>query len=401
MRYKAEMKRNMTIKLGYASAKVYKCSGGGCARPGCYASCAAEEDITGMKCKSIGGGCEGRYEFVRRISFVDCPGHEVLVWTMLTGTSVMDAALVVISAEEECPQMQTREHFKAVEALGLRDVVVVQNKLDCVTPEVAAKHEKQIKTFLKGTVAEDAPVVPVSAQFGINIDAILDVLANIPSPVRKLDASPRMSIVRSFDVNRPGASISDLKGGIAGGTLLQGVLRLHDDIEIRHGLISRDSTTGKLTSTPLYSRVTSLSSDAEKLDAAEPGYLIGVGTLLAPEVCRSDRLVGQVLGLRGTLPPVLSSIVIHFELTRRTADNDDGCKAERIRKGEALIVKIGSATTKATVLKVKDSRMEMMLETPVCADVGEKLSISRRLDGRWRLTGCATLFSGVEASRKD
>jgi translation initiation factor 2 subunit 3 len=152
---------------------VYKCSGGGCARPGCYASCAAKEDITGMKCKSIGGGCEGRYEFVRRISFVDCPGHEVLMWTMLTGTSVMDAALLVISAEEECPQMQTREHFKAVEALGLRGVVVVQNKLDCVTPEVAAKHEKQTKTFLKGTVAEDAPVVPVSAQFGINIDAIL------------------------------------------------------------------------------------------------------------------------------------------------------------------------------------------------------------------------------------
>jgi translation initiation factor 2 subunit 3 len=85
---------------------------------------------------------------------------------------------------------------------------------------------------LEETCAEDAPVVLVSAQFGININAVLDVLAYIPSPDRNLEDSPCMSIVRSFDINRPGASISDLKSGIAGGTLLQGILRLHDDIEI-------------------------------------------------------------------------------------------------------------------------------------------------------------------------
>jgi translation initiation factor 2 subunit 3 len=386
----------MTIKLGYAGARVYKCSEEGCARPGCYTSCGVGVDITGRECKR---GCEGRYEFVRRISFVDCPGHEVLMRTMLQGMSVMDAVLLVVSAEDECPQMQTREHFKAVEALGLGDVVVVQNKLDCVTLEVAAKHEKQIKTFLKGTVAEDAPVVPVSEQFGINVDAVLDILANIPSLVRNLETSLRMSIVRSFDVNRPCLGISDLKGGIAGGTLLQGILRLHNDIEIRPGLISRDATTGKLTSTPLYSRVTSLSSDAEKLDAAKPGYLIGVGTLLAPELCRGDRLVGQMLGLRGTLPPVFSAIVVQLDLTRRTPDIDDGGKTEKVRKGEGLMVNISSAMAKATVLKVKGSKMDMLLETPICADLGEKLTISRKRDGRWRLTGCATLLSGVEAER--
>jgi translation initiation factor 2 subunit 3 len=78
-------------------------------------------------------GCEGCYEFVKKISFVDCPGHEILMRTMLTGTIVMDAVFLVISAEEECPQMQTREHFKAVEALKLGNVVIVQGKIDCVT----------------------------------------------------------------------------------------------------------------------------------------------------------------------------------------------------------------------------------------------------------------------------
>jgi translation initiation factor 2 gamma subunit (eIF-2gamma) len=98
---------------------------------------------------------------------------------------------------------------------------------------------------------------------------------------------------------------------------------------------------------------------------------------------------------------VLFSIVVHFGLTRRTADNDDGCKAERIRKEEALMLNICSATTKATVLRVKSSRMEMALETLVCADVGEKFTISsKRDDGRWRLFGWAMLLEGVEAERK-
>jgi signal recognition particle receptor subunit beta len=161
MRHKVEMARNITIKLGYAAAKIYKCSEAGCLRPACYTSCGVEEDIIGLECWRK--GCEGRYEFVRTISFVDCPGHEVLMRTMLTGRSVMDAALLIISAEEECPQPQTREHLAAIEALGLTDVIVVQNKPDRISLDAAIRLEEQIKTFLEGTVAENAPVVPVSA----------------------------------------------------------------------------------------------------------------------------------------------------------------------------------------------------------------------------------------------
>ena len=77
--------------------------------------------------------------------------------TMLSGAAVMDGAILVIAANEPCPQPQTREHLAAIEAVGLKNLIVVQNKIDLVNREDALKNYDQIKSFIKGSIAADYP----------------------------------------------------------------------------------------------------------------------------------------------------------------------------------------------------------------------------------------------------
>ncbi|KAF1939603.1 P-loop containing nucleoside triphosphate hydrolase protein [Clathrospora elynae] len=329
MRHETEMARNITIKFGYAAAKIYNC----------------KQSMEGRKCQ--GEGYDGSYEPVRKISIVDSPVREILMRAMLMGTSVMDAALLIISAEEECPQPQTWEHLTTIETLRLTSVVMVQSKLDRMAADTARKYVEQVRAFLKGTSGEDAPIVPVSTQFGISIDVVHDMLVSIPLPVRDITSSARMRIVCSFD------------SSIAGGTLLEGVIRIDDDIEIRPGLISHDRAS------------------------AMPGGLIGVRMLVAPELCRGDQFIGQVLGLRGTLPPIFSVISVQFEILRRTTNRGEHRETERIRTGE-----------------VKCHEMELVLNSSVYADLGEKVTLSK-LDKRWRLAGWGVVVERLEAEMRD
>ena len=79
-----------------------------------------------------------------------------------------------------------------------------------------------------GTVAEGAPVIPISAQLKYNIEVICEYVVNkIPIPLRDFTAEPRLIIIRSFDVNKPGCEVDDLKGGVAGGSILKGVLKVN------------------------------------------------------------------------------------------------------------------------------------------------------------------------------
>lgn len=307
----------------------------------------------------------------------------------------MDAALLLIAGNESCPQPQTSEHLAAIEIMKLENIIILQNKVDLMREEVTQQHYESILKFIRGTVAEKSPVVPISAQLKINVDAVLDAIVHtIPVPVRDLSLEPRMIVIRSFDVNKPGAEIDDLKGGVAGGSILHGVLKLGDEIEIRPGIVSRDNS-GALKCTPLFSKVISLNSEGNDLKYAVPGGLIGVGTQIDPTLCRADRLVGFVLGLKGKLPDIYSEIEINFYLLRRllgvkTADGKQA-KVAKLAKNEVIMVNIGSTSTGAKVAAIKNDAAKLVLTSPVCTDIGEKVALSRRIDKHWRLIGWATI----------
>lgn len=156
VRFKDELERNITIKLGYANAKIYKCQEPTCPEPDCYRSFKSDKEIN-PKCQRP--GCPGRYKLVRHVSFVDCPGHDILMSTMLSGAAVMDAALLLIAGNESCPQPQTSEHLAAIEIMKLKHVIILQNKVDLMREESALEHEKSILKFIRGTIADGAPIV--------------------------------------------------------------------------------------------------------------------------------------------------------------------------------------------------------------------------------------------------
>lgn len=398
VRTKPELERNITIKLGYANAKIYKADPADDG-PGNYrAKGSSTPDVFEE---------DGRtWRLMRHVSFVDCPGHDILMATMLNGAAVMDAALLLIAGNEPCPQPQTSEHLAAVEIMQLGNIIILQNKVDLVKPTDAALQHEQIRKFVAGTVADSSPIIPISAVKKFNIDVVCEYLVHrIPVPRRDFTSPPRLIVIRSFDVNKPGESVDDLRGGVAGGSILQGVLRVGDEIEVRPGIVSKDSE-GNVRCVPIFSKVMSLFAEHNELEFAVPGGLIGVGTKIDPTLTRADRLVGQVLGLRGQLPDVFTEVEISYYLLRRllgvkTQDGGKQAKVQKLQPKETLMVNIGSTATGGKVLALREDtgRREdlarILLTQPVCTQEGEKIALSRRVDKHWRLIGWGQIRRGT------
>lgn len=403
VRFKNELERNITIKLGYANAKVFKCDDDTCPRPDCYSTFgSSKEDKPACKL------CGGPMTLMRHVSFVDCPGHDILMATMLNGAAVMDAALLLIAGNEPCPQPQTSEHLAAVEIMKLQNIIILQNKIDLVKQDAALAQADDIRAFVKGTVADGSPIIPISAQLKYNIDVIGEyIYKKIPVPVRDFTSDPKMIVIRSFDVNKPGEDVTELKGGVAGGSIIQGVLKVGDEIEIRPGLVSR-AADGGIRCVPLFTRIRSLLAEQNDLNYAVPGGLIGVGTSIDPTLTRADRLVGQVLGYREKLPSIFTELEISFYLLRRllgvkTDEGEKQGKVQKLTKGEILMVNIGSTSTGGRVLAVKGDLAKLQLTSPVCTEENEKVALSRRIDKHWRLIGWGHIRRGttIEPSKAD
>lgn len=404
IKHTGEKVQNITIKLGYANAKIYKCTK--CPEPTNFKSFGSEKDDK-VQCGNKlteGGNCTEVMQLVRHLSFVDCPGHDILMATMLTGAAVMDAALLLISADMKCPQPQTKEHLSAIEIMKLDKIIIVQNKIDLIfkKPNGPMKNYNEIQDFIKGTQAKKSPIVPISAQFKYNIEYLLQLLVSyIPLPVRDLQSPVRMIVIRSFDVNKPGCEIENLQGGVAGGSILRGILRIGDEVEIRPGLVSKFSSTGQLKCRPLRSRVVSLKTEENQLLYAIPGGLIGAGLNIDPHLSKNDRLVGNIIGQPGDLPDVCDELVIKNYLLRRlvgvnTKRNPGNDKVTRIVRGEVLLVNVGSTSSGAKVIATnsKAGQITIVLLKPVCTGFNEKVALSRKIGKNWRLIGWGEILSG-------
>lgn len=369
-----EIKRGISIKLGYAETPIFRCEG----KDG-------EEFFAREK---VDGSCK----LERVVSFVDAPGHETLMATMLSGSSIMNGALLVIAANERCPQPQTREHLIALEIMGIKNIIVVQNKIDLVTRERALESYKEIKTFLKGSVAENSPVIPVSAYHNSNIDTLLKAIQQImPSPEFDPSVSPRMYVARSFDVNRPGCDPSDLKGGVLGGSLVEGELVVGDEIEIVPGI--QMGKSGKQVWENVVTTITSLMAGKSSYERIRPGGLAAVGTRLDPFLTKGDSFTGRIVGRVGEVPPTIFSLTIDSNLLKRVVGFQEEQKVDPIRPKENLMLTVGTSNTVGLVNNARDGKIEITLKYPVAAFTGERVAIGRRISNRWRLIGYGNILS--------
>ncbi|MBU0461542.1 MAG: translation initiation factor IF-2 subunit gamma [Nanoarchaeota archaeon] len=363
-----ELKRGITIRLGYADVTFYYCN-----KCGHY--------TVKQKCS-----CGGEAVIVRKISLVDAPGHESLMATMLSGAAIMDGALLLIAANESCPQLQTKEHLMALEIAGIKNIVIVQNKVDLVKEDEAKKNFDQIKAFVKGTPYEDAPIVPISAQHRANIDVLIDAIEkHIPTPKRDLNKDPIMLIARSFDINKPGAPIDKLVGGILGGALIQGKLETGKEVELRPGRLVESH--GQKTYEPIKTEIVSINTGGVSVNEAVPGGSIGVMTKLDHSVVKADSLTGNILGYPGKLPPILTTLKLETHLLARVVGAKDELVVEPVKMAEMLMLNVNSAATVGVVNNLGKEEFTCALKLPVCAAVGARVTISRRVGARWRLIG--------------
>ena len=371
-----ELKRGITIRLGYADVIFRKC--GKC------------EGYKAYTTKEICQHCNSTTIPLRKVSFVDAPGHESLMATMLSGATIMDGALLLIAANEECPQPQTREHLMALQIIGIKHVIIVQNKIDLVSEEQALKNHEQIKNFLKGTNFENAQVIPISAQHRVGLDHLMQAIdENIPTPVRDQNKEPIMLVARSFDINKPGITPDKLVGGVLGGSLRQGILKVDDVIEIRPGrnVVEKNQQVWK----PLAARITSLNTGGQNLESVAPSGSIGVLTSLDPSIVKSDKLTGSLVGLPGKLPKVWNELILDVHLLQRVVGTKEELNVEPIKMTEPLMLNVNSAATVGFVVELKKNKIKCKLKLPVCADAGSRVTISRRIGNRFRLIGYGEL----------
>lgn len=367
-----EVKRGITIKLGYADVVVRKCD-----KCGTF--------TLKEKCEK----CILPTKESRRISFLDAPGHETLMATVVAASSIVDGALFIIAANEKCPQPQTLEHMLVLDAIGIKKVIVVQTKVDLVTKEQALQNYKEIKELVRGTALENAPIIPVSAVTNTNIDRLIQAINEvIPTPKREEGTEPLFFVARSFDVNLPGSEITKINGGVLGGSIVHGMLKEGDEIEILPGYITVKKERESYN--PIRTTIASLNANG-KVSEAHPGGLVGIATMLDPALTRADALAGSVVGKPGTLPPVLHEV----ELKVKPIKRQSVVFAETFVENEPLVLGIGTATTVGFVQgksKKNKSAYKLVLKKPVCCKAGDVAALLRRAGNRWHFYGTAEII---------
>ena len=311
---------------------------------------------------------------------------------MITGASIMDGAMLMVAANETCPQPQTREHLMALEIAGIENIVIVQNKIDLVSKERAMESHAEIKAFLKGTIAENAPVIPVSAHHDVNLDVLIHAIeATIPTPDRSEDKRSIMHVARSFDINRPGTRPSKLRGGVIGGSIVEGEFAEGDEIIIGPG--RKIEKGNKATWEPIEAVVSSMQGGGLNLDTMHAGGLCGMATFLDPSITTADNLSGQVVARKGDLPEIHTAVSVDVSLMDHMVAGDGEVpeKIHPLRNNEMLMLNVATATSVGVTRNAEKGRTDLDLRLPICADKGQRISLSRRIGSRWRLIGYGTI----------
>ncbi len=343
-----ELKRGISIRLGYADVAFYK-SGNN------YTT-------------------EKKGKISRIVSFVDAPGHETLMMTMLSGAAIMNGAILVVAANEKCPQPQTVEHMNAVHASNIKNLIVAQNKIDLVSKEQAKKNFKEIKEFLKDYGYENSPIIPTAAHSKLNIDLLIKtIIEHIPVPKLGEKKPLRLFCARSFDINKPGTVAEKLEGGVIGGSIMQGTIKPGEKIEISPGLDESGGT--------IITNVKSVTSSNGKLKEAKPGGLIAIKTELDPSLTSNDALKGQVIAKPGSLPEPKNVIELEVEFLKRILSD----LPKSFTVNEPVVLIIGTLPVIGAVAKIKGNVAQIKTNKKIVIEKKQKIAINKKDNARWRL----------------
>lgn len=225
----------------------------------------------------------------REVSIVDVPGHESFIKNMLAGVGGIDAALLVVAADEGV-MPQTREHLAILDLLRVRRGVVALTKADLVDEEWLELVREEVQEQLKTTTLANAPIIPVSAYTGLGLPALLAQLEQVLDETQEREniARPRLPIDRVFTMTGFGTVVT--------GTLLDGSFKLGQEVEVLPQAIR--------------TRIRTLQTHRHQVEVAQPGSRVAINLA---NVARTDLERGNIVALPGQLRPTIL-IDAHIQL---------------------------------------------------------------------------------------
>ncbi len=363
LRHSEEKKRGITIRLGYAHFLIYKCSS--CGSFSRYEKCEA---------------CNSKASLYYRVSIIDSPGHKTLMTIMLSGATLVDGAVLVIAANQKCPQPQTQEHIEALRIIGVKNLVVAQTKIDVAGKERAKESYNEIRDFLSKNGYENAKIIPVFAAQNINITQLMQEIGKFTIPEENGDERTEVVVVRSFDINRPGTEVAELKGGVIGGGLKSGKLKLGDNIVIYPGIFIKNSWK------PLKSKVTGIQSEFGDEKSASRGLMVGIETDLDPSIARRDNLAGSLAVKEGTVPMFKNRISIKYTAI-------SGKFEKPLQKGETVLLNVLASKVLGTVVSSSSNGVVINLgdsSLPYFKD--DNAILSRKINNVWTIAGSGSIY---------
>ena len=372
-RHSSEKTRNITIKPGYANLKIWSDGDK-------LYSTDSKPTILSKNDKDC--------SLVHHLSFIDCPGHQELILTMLGSIRLMDAVIVIVSAADPIEKKpQLIQHLAAIKLSGIKKILVCLNKLDLVTKDVANERHEELQKVLSRFDIKPIKIIPTSFNKKIGVSWLLQEILDNFIPNNNVDEASRFMATRSFDINKPGSNWNDLKGGVLGGSLFNGKLNVDDVIEIRPGICGKGKD-GKLISQPIKTKILSIKTDQEELENMLPGGLMGVGTDIDPFYCKDDQLAGNIIGLEGTLPSVYDSIELNFEII------EDFGGIWKPKVNDNVFLQVGTLSISSILTQVLKKTIKLSLSRPACIDKDLMIMISHKEDGIMKIVASGKIKSG-------
>lgn len=365
-KHSSEQIRNITIKPGYANMKIYQID---------------NKLVSTNSSKKLDG------ELIHHLSFIDCPGHYELILTMLSSVDLMQGAIVIISAAEPIERKpQLLQHLLALKIANFSNIIICLNKLDLVSKDVALKRKLELDKLLSKLEIRPKAIIPVCMNKKLGIDFLLEnILKYMPPKIINNNETPQFRVTRSFDINKKNISLEDLKGGVLGGSLIKGILKVGDIIEVRPGLVNK-LPNGAFKCIPLKTKILSLQSDTEKMDSIISGGLIGIGTNIDPFYCKNDNLSGSVIGLENQLPDIYITIQLKYILVDFDKDIKWTPKIDQV-----IIVQIATLAIESQIIKTSNLKGEniitIRLSKPACIDNNMMIIISTKSNKSINIVG--------------
>jgi translation initiation factor 2 subunit 3 len=351
--------RNITIKQGYGNMKIWE-----------------DETTTNSE-------VEKDIKLINHISFVDCPGHHNYIQTMLSSLSIMDGAIFVIACDQPLSsKTQLIQQFEAIKLSNINKIIICLNKIDLVSKNILLSRKIELDLLLNKYNIEPYAIIPTSFNKNIGINYLIKAIIYLFNPydfIKKLNETTIFKISRTFDINKPGTDWINLKGGVLGGTIQSGNLKIGDSVEILPGIVWKENNEFKYKS--IRTVINSIKTDTINLKECISGGLIGLGTELDPYYCKNDMLLGNVL-IKTLDTSNKVKVYTSLELIINILPNND-----IININDILVLQIGTRVLDAKVISYNKNIFKLCINKPVCIIDNENILICKKTNNIIKVIG--------------